>query len=447
MTQAPGNTAPMPEPGAPTPQSPLQADDGATQKPPKVKPASMLKLMLSRPLLPVKQARLLGWLAFVVLAIMPLAVTAGTVWYLRSSRWPADFSRELSARVGLPVHIERLSYRGPNMRAIRGLTIGEGSEPLLRATSVTSDAGEGLTLTVEGARVRLDLDWWSDQRAVPGAEAFAHPVGQEPPMFHLRDVKLTVSGGGQSTEFSAEAGLLHQEGGLVRGELVGRQAGLRSVTGTLGYSGGRFVKELRFRGVAGPLVERFLVQALGRNVSAGFVSPAGDLMVGILPGGGNWMLVGESTYDPARLSPSLGLEGLTGTFKVKFENVGGYNAELNSGQFTIELADGENSPGTCSADALRALQFLATGAEPKLSDEKPFTFDHVGMVITLSKEKVYIRALGEGTAVISNKGAPILKIRPQSLRYDDLLARFKELRGRVTDLRLTARPDGDPARH
>ena len=50
----------------------------------KLKPTSMVHLILSRPRLSTRLSRILGWVVFIFVAALPLGLAAGTMLYLHS---------------------------------------------------------------------------------------------------------------------------------------------------------------------------------------------------------------------------------------------------------------------------------------------------------------------------------------------------------------------------
>lgn len=417
---------------------------------PRVKSASMLRLMLGRPRLSVPAARTLGWFTFIVLAILPLCAAAAAVLYLTSSRWPADFSARLSRSTGLEVTVGQvIGFSENSMELLNvGISARPGLPPILSARTGTYEIADLPTLSLRQVVLDFDLDWWTASNARPGPNLF-FPVSSsaKPPVLDLHRITAQLHCDGHTYTVRADAGTVWLTDGVVHLKLTGVPASDMSqpfssetspratqmlppelLTASLGYQQGIFVKVLTVRQAPVELIRDHLGKVLGEEWSSAFPFLSGDITFQQPIDEANWRFSGRGTLSPSSLKKSAGLSGLGGDFDVTFDKIACSDDQLLQGTLEISLIRNPYKLPTCSIEALKGLQLMATGTTPLLADGvKQLPFDRLSAVITVNRKTLYIQAPGEGNVVMSCAGVEILSLPPQSMTRQEWLRRLKFL--------------------
>ncbi len=434
-----------------TPDKP--APDQTRPKPTrKLKPVPMWRLLIGRPRLPVRSARLLGWLVFIGLAVLPLALAAAAVFYFTSARWPADFSAKLSRQTGLHVTVERTSGLLRNRLVLHNISIAPppGLPPILTAQNGTYDAGDAPTLTLRQVHLNLDLNWWTDPKALPEPGMFPSNPELGTPALDLSHITITLTDGDTCT-LHADTGIASLSNGLLKLKLVTRveettpgDIPLKTLTAkellsaTVGYQQGKLVKQLVLKDAPAEMIRSRLALVLGRDWAAAFTKLSGDLVFEHPGEGMNWELDGRGAFDPALLEESAGLAGLGGRYDVKLGSLKGADAELLAGTFEISLVKSPYELPFCSAEALKAIQVIATATEPLLgTGMERLPFDRAGAIITVTPGRVQVQGTAPHNAIVASGTDPILQFPPQMITRVEWRRRVQLVRFLWAQLRVS----------
>ena len=429
-----------PEKASSAPESPKPA--------PGLKPASMLRLSLGRPRLPIALSSTLAWLVFIFLAVVPVCLALGIVFYLGSSRWPADFSAQLSRNSGLHITVDRITRLAENRIELHDIRISARADQptLLYAVNGTYVLGDIPTLSLNQVDLTIDLDWWADAKAVPDLGLFVGDAARtKSASLDLRNINLKLASAGHEHTLHADVGMASLSSGLFKLHVMNNPPRLPQpgaavgptksptyqdvLSASLGYPHGALVKQLTIKQAPADLLREQLGRALGKEWTAAFASLSGNLVLQLPRDGANWEFDGHGTFAPSLLDESSGLSGLGGKFDVRCKGISGAGDALLQGTFEISLIKELYVVPVCSVEALKAIQLMATGTTPLVSSVvETLPFDRAAAIITLNSHKVYVQAKGDDNAVMASGDVPILSFRPQVIACPEWTKRLLSLK-------------------